>query len=98
MKQPLRPSPNHLPAQVAHKVNRKLRARAAGQPGLWFGLGACVSGNDRLERGAAGPCCCLASGWIMPTQDAFLTLEPAAGRTGAGLYRRLAVGGSNASA
>ncbi len=36
---PSRPPPNHLPAQVAHKAARKLRARAAGRPGLWFGLG-----------------------------------------------------------
>lgn len=31
--------PNHLPAQVARKADRKRRARAAGSPGLWFGLG-----------------------------------------------------------
>ena len=36
---PPRPTPNHLPTQVARKADRKLRARAAGQPGPWFGLG-----------------------------------------------------------
>ncbi|MEI2781044.1 MAG: AtpZ/AtpI family protein [Candidatus Competibacter sp.] len=38
MKSP-HPAPNHLSAQVARKADRKLRARAAGPPGLWFGLG-----------------------------------------------------------
>ncbi|MBL8252460.1 MAG: AtpZ/AtpI family protein [Candidatus Competibacter sp.] len=33
-----RPPANHLPVQVARKVSRKLRARAA-PPTLWFGLG-----------------------------------------------------------
>ncbi len=36
---PPRPAANHLPAQVARKAARRLRARAAGRPGLWFGLG-----------------------------------------------------------
>ncbi len=31
--------PNHLPAQIARKADRKLRARAAGSPEPWFGLG-----------------------------------------------------------
>ena len=31
--------PNHLPAQVARKADRKRRARAARPPGLGFGLG-----------------------------------------------------------
>ena len=36
---PSRPAANHLPAEVACKAARRLRARAAGRPGLWFGLG-----------------------------------------------------------
>ena len=36
---PSRPDANHLPAEVARKAARRLRARAAGRPGLWFGLG-----------------------------------------------------------
>ena len=31
--------PNHMPEEVARRARRKLRARAAGKPGLWFGLG-----------------------------------------------------------
>lgn len=35
------PSPprNSLPEQVGRKAARKLRARAAGRPSIWFGLG-----------------------------------------------------------
>jgi ATP synthase protein I len=36
---PPRPVANHLPATVARKAARKLRARTAGRQGLWFGLG-----------------------------------------------------------
>lgn len=32
-------TPNHLPAQIARKADRKLRARAARPLGPWFGLG-----------------------------------------------------------
>jgi ATP synthase protein I len=31
--------PNHLPEEVGRKAERKRRARAAGQPSVWFGLG-----------------------------------------------------------
>ncbi len=39
MKKPPPVSPNHLPEAVGRKAERKLRARAAGQPSVWFGLG-----------------------------------------------------------
>lgn len=32
-------TPKHLPAQVEYKAERKPRARAAGQPRVWFELG-----------------------------------------------------------
>ncbi len=39
MKKPPPVSPNHLPEAVGRKAERKWRARAAGQPSVWFGLG-----------------------------------------------------------
>ena len=39
MKKPPPVSPNHLPEAVGRKAERKRRARAAGQPSVWFGLG-----------------------------------------------------------
>ncbi|MBK8535929.1 MAG: AtpZ/AtpI family protein [Candidatus Competibacteraceae bacterium] len=47
MNQPLIPNPSEgerrnsepLPGQIGRKATRKLRARAAGWPNIWFGLG-----------------------------------------------------------